>query len=176
MQPGRYTAPARALHWLVALLVIGQITLGFLADSAPDAEARPLRQTHAEVGVIILVLMVLRLSWRIASPPPHLPATMTQAQRSIAGWVHRLIYAVLFIMLTSGLTVWMWIGGPITLFGAIPVPLPRIASEDEFWLSVAGYTHEYGAFAITALVVLHIGAALWHELVLRDRLIRDRML
>lgn len=135
-----------------------------------------MRQTHAGVGVMILTLMVLRLSWRIATPPPPLPATIKQSQRLIAGWVHRLLYAGVFIMLMSGLTVWMWIGGPLELFGAIPVPLPRIASEDEFWLSVAGYTHEYGALAITTLVVLHIGAALWHELVLRDRLIRDRML
>lgn len=176
MQSGRYSRPARILHWLVGALVLGQIALGFLADSAPNAEAKNLRQTHAEVGVMILTLMVLRLSWRIATPPPPLPATIKQSQRLIAGWVHRLLYAGVFIMLMSGLTVWMWIGGPLELFGAIPVPLPRIASEDEFWLSVAGYTHEYGALAITTLVVLHIGAALWHELVLRDRLIRDRML
>lgn len=176
MQSGRYTRPARILHWLVGLLVIGQITLGFFADSAPNVDAKSLRQTHAEVGVMILKLMVLRVSWRIANPPPSLPATIKQSQQLIAGWVHRLLYAGVFIMLTSGLTVWMWIGGPIELFGAIPVPLPRFASEDEFWLSVAGYTHEYGALAITMLVVLHIGAALWHELVLRDRLIRDRML
>jgi cytochrome b561 len=176
MASEQYTRPARILHWLVAALMLGQIALGFVTDAAAREEADALRETHAGVGVMILMLMVLRLSWRMVVPPPPLPGAIPLGQRLAAGAVHRLLYLLVFTMLASGLTVWMWLEGPLDLFGLVTIQLPRFSGEDEFWLSVAGYTHEYGAWAISGLVGLHIAAALWHELVLRDRLIRDRML
>jgi cytochrome b561 len=176
MEQPRYTAFARILHWVVGVLVLGQIALGFVTDASPRARADSLREVHAEVGLLILALMALRLSWRIAAPPPSLPAAIAPPQRLLAGVVHRLLYGLVFIMLGSGLTVWMWIGVPLDIFGLVPIPLPRIGGEDEFWLSAAAFTHEYCALAISGLIGLHIAAALWHELVLRDRLIRDRML
>jgi cytochrome b561 len=164
------------MHWVVGLLVVGQIVLGFVTDASPREQADSLREAHAEVGVLLLALIVLRVIWRLAVPPPPLPDAVTVFQRRTSGAVHRLLYLMLLAMPVSGLAVWMWIGGPITLFGMLRVPLPRLAQDDEFWLSVAGYVHEYGAYAISGLVLLHVSAALWHEFFLRDRLIRDRML
>lgn len=172
----RYSLTARVLHWFVGVLVLLQIGLGFLADAASRDRADALGKTHAELGLLVLVLMILRLTWRIAVPPPPLPPTVAGWNRALATAVHRLLYLLVFTMLASGLTVWMWIGGPLDLFGLIPVSLPDLSAQEEFWLSVAGYTHEYGAWAISALIVLHIAGAAFHEIVLRDRLIRDRML
>ncbi|MXO75716.1 cytochrome b [Altererythrobacter aerius] len=175
MESHRYTRPARILHWAVGGLVLGQIALGFVTDAAPRERAESLGELHAELGLLILALMVLRLSWRLAAPPPPLPATVGRWNRLIAASVHRLLYLLIFVMLGSGLTVWMWIGGPLDWFGVVSFSLPDLSNADEFWLSLAGYTHEYGAILISGLAALHISAALWHELVLRDRLIRDRM-
>jgi cytochrome b561 len=176
MNQVRYSLTARILHWLVGVLVLGQIGLGFIADAASRDRAEALGKTHAELGLLLLVLMILRLTWRIAVPPPPLLLTVTSWSRSLATIVHRLLYLLVFTMLASGLAVWMWIGGPLDLFGLIPFSLPDLSARDEFWLSVAGYAHEYGAWAISALIALHIAGAIFHEIVLRDRLIRDRML
>jgi cytochrome b561 len=124
----------------------------------------------------VLAFMVLRLTWRIVVPPPPLPRTLASWNRTAATAAHCLLYVLIFTMLGSGMVVWMWIGGPLDLLGLIPVSLPDLSAQDEFWLSVAGYTHEYGAWAISGLIVLHIAGAVYHEVVLRDRLIRDRML
>lgn len=176
MQHLRYSRTARILHWVIGVLVLGQIALGFVADALAKPTAQWVAELHVQTGIIILMLMLVRLAWRALVPPPPLPQSHPEWQRAAAATTHSLLYFLLFGMLVSGLTVWLWIGDPVVLFGTVPLPLPRIGGEDEFWLSVAGYFHEYGAWAITALIVLHIGAALGHEWILRDRLIRDRML
>lgn len=172
----RYTLPARILHWVVGVLVLCQIALGFATDASEGAQATDLRQVHAEVGILLLALMVLRVSWRFSTSPPTLPSSIAPWNRALAQSTHMLLYLAVFIMLASGIGLWMWIARPLELLGLISISLPDLSGHDEFWQSVAGYTHEYGAFTISALVIAHIAGALWHELVLRDRLIRDRML
>lgn len=176
MKVGRYTLAARVLHWGVGILVLAQIALGFVADAAPRERSASLRELHAELGLLVLALMILRLTWRIVVPPPPLPRTLASWNRTAASIAHRLLYVLIFTMLGSGMAVWMWIGGPLEPLGLFTVSLPDLSAQDEFWLSVAGYTHEYGAWAISGLIALHIAGAAYHELVLRDRLIRDRML
>lgn len=176
MTSARHTAPARILHWLIAALLIVQIGLGLGADGAPRARAEALGNLHAQLGVVLLALILVRIGWRIAAPPPPLPASLGAWQRRGAAGVHRALCALLFAMPVSGLVVWMWIGGPLVLMGLVPLPLPRLAGEDEFWLSVAGHAHEWGAWALIGLAAGHIAAALWHQLVRRDRLISQRML
>lgn len=176
MERQRYTLFARALHWAIAPLILGQIVLGFATDSAPRDQAEAWRKLHAEIGLLLAGLMLLRLSWRIARPPPPLPPALRAWIRLLASTVHRLLYLAVLVMLASGMTVWMWLGDRLTLLGLVPVSLPDLSGHDEFWLSVAGYTHEYGAWLLAALITLHVAGALWHEFMLKDRLIRDRML
>jgi len=172
----RYTLPARILHWVVGVLVLCQITLGFVTDASEGTQAISLRQIHAEVGILLLALMVLRVSWRFATPPPPLPPAIVPWNRAVAHATHMLLYLIVFAMLFSGIGLWMWIVRPLEMFGLVSISLPDLSGQDEFWQSVAGYAHEFGAFAISALVIAHIAGALWHEFVLRDRLIRNRML
>lgn len=172
----RYTLAARILHWGVGVLVLVQIGLGFLADASPRERSASLRELHAELGLLVLAFMILRLTWRIVVPPPPLPRTLAPWNHIAATAAHRLLYVLIFTMLGSGMVVWMWIGGPLEPLGLFTVSLPDLSAQDEFWLSVAGYTHEYGAWAISGLIALHIAGAAYHEVVLRDRLIRDRML
>ena len=68
------------------------------------------------------------------------------------------------------------IGSPLDWFGIVPIPILFTGGDDETWRSIAGYTHIFAGYALIAMIVGHIGAALWHECIHRDRLIRDRML
>lgn len=176
MSTSRYNFFARLLHWLVAALVIGQIILGYAADLADGTFAKMLLDRHVWVGLLILALTVLRFLWRLAHPPPTLPVTTLDWQRSAATVLHRLFYAILLLLPASGYVLWAWIGRPLDWFGIVPIPILFTGGDDETWRSIAGYTHIFAGYALIAMIAGHIGAALWHEFVLRDRLIRDRML
>lgn len=70
---GRYTRTAMWLHWLIALLIIINVTLALSADALPEGWVRPVIDTHKSIGITVLGLVLLRLLWRIAHRPPPLP-------------------------------------------------------------------------------------------------------
>lgn len=176
MQSPRYNRTARLLHWIVAFLVIAQLSLGYAADWTAKPVSGVLLDQHVRVGLLILLLMILRLLWRgFRAPPPHSDA-LPHWHRRAASTVHGLLYLLMFIVPASGYVLWAWIGRSLGWFGLFPIPILFAGGDDETWRSVAGYTHEYGVYAVLFLLTLHIGAALWHELVMGDRLISERML
>lgn len=172
---GRYTAVARLLHWLVALLLVVQIALGLLADQREWEAARPLVALHAQLGIVLFGLVLLRLAWRLSHPPPPLPETLSPVRRKAAETVHRLLYALLLILPLSGYALWIWLGETTRFLGGPPIPYPDTSRADELWRSAAGYVHEYALYLLALLVLLHVAAALAHELRGDLRPIRDRM-
>lgn len=175
MASKRYSLPARLLHWIVAVLVLVQIALGFGADWSERPQSDYLLDQHVRIGVLLLVLVVLRLLWRIGNPPPPLPDLAHRWQRRAAGIAHRALYILLLLMPITGYVLWAWTGPSLDWWGLGSIPMLFVGGDDEFWRSVAGYVHEYGAYAITGLVLVHIGAALWHSFVARDLSIGERM-
>jgi cytochrome b561 len=171
----RYDFPARSLHWVVAALVVVQLVLGFAADWASDPDAAYFFDNHIRIGLLVLSLMSLRLLWRLANPPPR-NTTLPRWQQWIANMVHCLLYLLLFVLPVSGYVLWAWIGRPLDWFGLFSIPILFEGGEDETWRSIAGYTHSYAGLILMALLVMHIGAALWHEFVKGDQLISQRML
>ena len=158
------------------MLLVGQITLGLLADNARPPELWLYLDAHVQLGLTILSLMLLRLAWRLGHPPPPLPANLPIWQKRISACVHRAIYAILLLMPLSGYALWMWDRRDLHLYGLVPLPVFETAKLAEFWRSIAGYVHEWGFYLLGGLLALHILAALWHELVARDGLVRERML
>lgn len=173
----RYAAPARIMHWVVAVLAIIQFYLGWASEQEPDRDASfAVIHLHFQLGMAILALMLLRLSWRIAHPAP-----MTEPgprwQRLMASTTHFLLYALLFVLPLTGYIIWVWMEAPRSVFALFDVPaLFTPPANDETGRAVAWYIHLSSAYTLAALVVLHIAAALWHEFWLSDRLIRRRML
>ena len=184
MDAQSYSIPARLLHWAVAVLVLLQLPLSFASDWTKGSLSNLLLDQHVRIGLLILALMVLRLilalmvlrwSWRVAVPPPLLPSHMAKWHRRVAGTTHRLLYLLLFAMPLTGYVLWAWTGPDLDWWGMGEVPVLFRGGDDEFWRSVAGYAHEYGGYFLSALLALHVGAALHHQLVVRDGLIPDRM-
>lgn len=172
----RFTWAARALHWIIAFLVLGQIALGLASDNSREPLSIWLLDKRVQIGLLIFALMILRLLWRMTHRPPPFPAAIAVWQRVAAAGVHRLLYILLLLMPVSGYVLWVWIGRPLSWFGLIQIPILFESGDDETWRSIAGYAHEYSAYVLIALLITHIGAALFHEFILRDHLIRDRML
>jgi cytochrome b561 len=178
MSPTKYNAPARVLHWLVALLVFFQIALGWIAEAEKD-DARNLEILHAHVqfGVLIFGLMLLRLTWRLAKGAPPPSEDEPPLRQKIAASTHGLLYLLLLTMPASGYVIWSWMDAPMSLWGVSALPdLFPVMPEDETGRAIAWYFHVYSSRILVALIALHVGAALYHELILRDGLIRKRML
>lgn len=173
----RYAAPARILHWVVAVLVTIQFYFGWASEQEADRDASfALIQLHFQLGMTILALMLLRILWRIARPAPTAEPG-PRWQRRAATATHFLLYALLFVLPLTGYVIWVWMEAPRSVFGLFDVPaLFTPPADDETGRAIAWYIHHYSAYTLAALAFIHIAAAFWHEFWLSDRLIRRRML
>lgn len=172
----RYHAVARTLHWAVAGLVPPQLALGFAAERVTSRElSDALLAAHFQLGMLILGLMVVRVLWRLARGAP--------ASVHASGWpayiergVHGALYVLLLAIPASGYVIWIWMGAARELLGLIQVPsLFAPPLDDESGRAIAWYVHVYGAWLLAALAAGHVAAALHHQFVVRDDLIRRRM-
>lgn len=180
----RYGSVAMTLHWLIAALVLVNLGLGLYMADLPktDASRFMLFQLHKSVGLTVLVLSVLRLVWRLVNPVPPLPRGMNPFLRLGGHVSHFLFY---FLIIAIPLAGWAMvssspIGLPTPYFGLFSWPnisflanLPRAAkmvNEDMFQ-----ETHELLAYSAIALLVLHVLAALYHQFLRRDDVLK-RML
>lgn len=164
----RYNNGAVLLHWLTALLVVGQVVVGFIfADMEKGPARSDLFAVHKTLGATILLVSLIRLGWRIANPPPPYPPQLAGWERTAAVWNHRLFYVLLIALPVTGLaTISAGAGaeGKATtqLLGGIPLPLiPGIPENAGDQL---GGLHELLVFVTLALLVLHVGAALKHQI------------
>ncbi|HTQ72556.1 MAG TPA: cytochrome b [Acidocella sp.] len=178
----RYGTVAVTLHWVVALGILVQIVMGLgMAHLAiPIGLKFELYQLHKSIGITVLFAVVLRVLWRLTHTPPGLPEAMPALERRAATGAHLALYG---FMLGLPLTGWALVSVspyniPTVLFGLIPWPdLPVLSTmpDKNTADAVAGFIHSRLAWGLAALVGLHVLAALRHQFVLRDGILR-RML
>ncbi len=170
----RYTAPARLLHWSVAALVLAALVIACLMTDLPVSPRRlRLFSYHKWIGIGVLLLTLVRLGWRAGHRPPPLPATTGAMQRRLAGHAHRLLYLMCVLVPLLGWAYSCAAGFPVVWLGLLP--LPDIAPVDEQLAAGLKTAHHLAAWTLVALAGMHLAAALQHQLVLRDGLLR-RML
>jgi len=175
-RPPRFDATAIALHWAMAVAILGLLVLGFVMTQLKPGspEQFSLYQLHKSVGMLVLALTVARLGWRLGHPPPPLPATMPAAERAVAHLGHLALYGLMLAMPLAG---WAVVSTspyniPTVLFGLIGLPhlpLPKDAN------AAAKLAHLTGAWIMVATLAGHVGAALRHHFILGDDVLR-RML
>jgi cytochrome b561 len=127
---------------------------------------------HKWAGMTILALSALRLLWRLTHRPPAEPAG-PHWQQVAAKTVHRLMYVLFFAIPLVGWAYSSAAGFPIVLFGVLP--LPDFVPADKALSELIKPWHEASAFALAALAVVHVGAALKHHWIDKDGLL-TRML
>jgi len=163
----RYGRIAMALHWAIAVLALFQIGLGWwmidIPKSPPGLRAGWFN-VHKSFGITIGVLMLARLGWRLGHVPPPLPPSMPRWQARLARLSHGLLYAALILQPVVGYLGSSFTRYPIKYFG---VTLPHWGWEAPALKQLCSNVHFALACLITALVTLHIAAALRH-LVARD--------
>lgn len=172
MQRIRYNRISMILHWLMALGIIGMITLGLLLEDIPSAWKPSAYQFHKALGITILFLSFFRLFWRFTHRVPALPTDMKRWQRILAKSTHALLYTLMIAMPLSG---WLYISTstknyPTTWFGLFEIPkLPVFQGEiRKAAHGFFGEAHELLAYGAIALICLHVIAALYHHFKLKD--------
>ena len=126
-----YTRAAIALHWLVALLILANLALGFYTVDLP-LSPRKLRlfSWHKWVGVTVFILAGARLLWRLSHPVPPLPAAMPAWERRAAHVSHFLLYLLFFAAPLSGWLFSSAAGFQTVYLGVLPIP-DLIAKDKE---------------------------------------------
>jgi len=164
----RYGVMVVAMHWLTALLMIALIATGFRAANAVDPAAKAaILRVHVPIAIAVLALMVLRIGWWWGvDRKPDPIAGSPQWQERTARAVHLLLYVSIFGMIASGIGMMALSGAAPMVFGGEGALLP------DFWKYPPRVPHGIGGRLLVALVVLHTGAALYHQFVRRDHLLR----
>src|ERR1700688_973448 len=167
-EQAHYGTAAKVFHWLTAGLLAVQLPLGWLMPGIrrgmnPGAAML----LHISIGVTILLLMTVRLLWRLTHPVAR-ESSLPAWQRIGAELVHWLLY--LAVLLTT-ITGWFYAsarGWSIALFGL--VPLPRLVEEGSALGGTLGGLHASLTWVVLGLIGIHVLAALVHLLVYKDRI------
>ncbi|HEX3954646.1 MAG TPA: cytochrome b/b6 domain-containing protein [Stellaceae bacterium] len=170
-----YGLVARVVHWLVAVLAVVVVGLGWsILGSARETGWRDLLLLlHRSFGLLVLALMVFRIIWRLSHPPPPLPTDFPRFEALAAHADHALLYLMFIVMPLSGYANAALSGHLVNLFGIIAIP--PLLPESGRLSQIAVAVHLAGQFLIYMLVGVHVAAALVHRYV-RGNAILDRML
>ena len=161
-----YGLVSRALHWLLAALLIAVLALGLVVEDMAKGPVRAATMNwHQSLGFLVLVLVALRLLWRLVNPVPP-PAGGALASR-LATWMHWGLYA---LMIAQPLSGWLLIqaeGHELALFGRLPLPVLVTESESLEEILEGFHGTLWVVLAIAALG--HTAAALKHHFIDGDR-------
>jgi cytochrome b561 len=166
-----YHPLAKTLHWITALLVLGLIGLGLWMVDLPISLTKLLAYGwHKWIGLVVLVLTVVRLLWRWRVPPPPLPDTMAAWHRRLAALSHGALLVLLLAMPVSG---WlMSSAGGVTVYWFGLLQLPDLVPRDPLTFEVLRTLHHMLAWALIALLALHVLAVVHHDILRRDGIFR----
>jgi cytochrome b561 len=165
-------ALVRAFHWLIAVLIIAQGVIG-LAMVQMGLSPAKLRvfALHKSIGITILALVLLRIAWRITEKRPADPPAMPPWQRRTARAMHLALYALILAIPLSGWWFNSTANAPLVWFGWLDLP-SLTGGLDPVWKPRALLLHQALFWILVALLVLHVGAALWHHFKQRDEVLR----
>jgi cytochrome b561 len=165
-----YTVTARVLHWLTAVLVLIMVPLGIvIANEWGGPLQTPLYNLHKSIGAVVLPLVVVRLIYRLTHPPLPLPADVPAIQQSAAHAVHWTLYALLIAQPVIGWIATSAYPAPLPVFGLFE--LPRIWPDDRALSERLFGVHRWMGIAIGVVAAGHIGMALHHQFVRKDRVL-----
>lgn len=149
-----YSAVQIALHWAVAVLILfnyiysdgmgGALDVRLGKEAAEHLDITP--SIHVWVGVAVLVLCLLRIVLRLGLGAPEPGGT--GMMQTIAVWGHKLLYVLMILAPLAG--AFTWFGGVESI----------------------GDVHAVLANALMIVAGGHAAAAIYHQFILRDRLMQ----
>jgi len=164
----KYTFVTKLLHWLIALIVLTMLSIGFFMSSLPDAFKPQVYALHKSFGLTVLALMLLRIVIITYYGRPRLPTRISRLEKISSRAIQYSFYVLLLVLPLSG-----WImstaGGRVPIyFGLLALPFPGV-SHNQALSSQADLIHCILAWVVLILVLLHIAIGLSHR---RDGLLK----
>lgn len=167
-----YDTAAIVLHWTIAAAIVVQVFLGWwmnewVPDHSPIQDQ--IQTVHISLGLTILLLVLIRIAFRLLNSPPPLPASTKPLERALAKGTHLLFYALMLILPLSGWLVVSTLDKPIHFWGLpwphmpgvhavfghpVPKPVHREIMHIHVFILI---------WIVVANLALHVGGALWHQ-------------
>jgi len=162
----RYDRAAIALHWITAILIVANLTLGVSMVELPISP-RKLHWYlwHKTIGITVFLLTSARLGWRAFHPPPP-QVPMPRWQQRATSLSHAALYTLLFLIPISGYLYSSATGVQVVWMGM--VPLPDLVPKDKALGDALRIVHVTLNSLLVAVVCVHVAAALRHHFVDRD--------
>jgi len=167
-----YGSVSQCLHWLTVFLIFVQIAMGFGFDLLPGAWKESASALHQSLGMATLLVIAFRIFWRLSAVQPQ-PLAMPKLQQIAAGLTHFALYALCLAMPVCGWLTVSAFGRDTPFFGILS--FPPLIEKDRMTAIFLREAHEAGAWILCGLIVLHVGAALYHHIIVKDGILR-RML
>jgi cytochrome b561 len=165
----KFAFQSRILHWLMAVMLLAMLFIG-VAMVASLGNYHRLVAIHRPLGILILILAAIRLVNRMCTTLPPFPSTMSQLERQIASASERLLYTLMFALPLVG---WGMLSAghyPVVMYG--PVHLPPILPASPILYAVLREAHTLMAYLLFITFLAHLGAVLFHTLIIRDGLLK----
>ena len=183
-----YTKTAVILHWLIGFAILGMFALGWymsdLPKEAPKALAYDLfdwglytwqlaepasprtfyYNLHKSVGFTLLVLIAIRILWRITHKPPPLLASVKSWEKSLATASHHLLYILMIAMPVSGLIMTIYSKYGLKWFGISVIK----GLDDNNLRELYASAHGIIGWIFIVIIAVHIAGALKHKLIDKD--------
>lgn len=164
----QYGLVAKGFHAVMTVMIFFQLGWGMWMSelSYYDPQYHTAPAIHKAIGVLVLLMAMLRLTWRLIDPPPPYLPNLHQHEKRLAKVTMGLFYLLFMLVPISGYLVSTAHGAGIDMFGMFEIPalLPAEKGREDS----AGEIHEFLAFSLLALIILHIAGALKHKIIDKD--------
>ncbi len=164
-----FGAVSRSFHWLMSVMIICLLCIGFYMSGLENSPGKfELYGLHKSTGVIALMLVLLRIFWRLTNITPTLLKTMPNWQ--VLGYKTGVaaMYILMLGMPISGILMSRFGGHEISIFGFFIIPS---AEKNEAISYLAWNLHGIGAWAFATFITLHASIAIYHHFINKDRLL-----
>lgn len=164
-----YGSMTRILHWLMSIIIIIMIIVGFtMANLPPSDQKWQMYNAHKATGVIVLFLTTLRVLWVLTNIRVQVPFNLPSWQRMLARWNHNLLYVLMLVMPLSGALMSLLGGHDIDVYGLFTI---KALGEYKNISKICWNIHVNTAILLVVTIVVHIIAALYHHFVRKDNVL-----
>jgi len=163
-----YGLVAIAMHWIIALLIIGLFIMGIwmreLGYYDPWYHRAP--ELHKSFGLLVFFLLIFRYLWRQYDPLPEPSSNLARWEKVTSRIAHASLYLLALLVIGSGYLMATADNVGVTFFGWFNTPV--IVNSFNHQEDIAGEIHKIIAWIMMALVLLHSLAALKHHFLDKD--------
>ena len=157
---------SRTLHWLMVVLILFMLCLGWSLDLIPKEWKPVAMSVHKSLGISTFLLVIFRLVWRWNNAQPQLPQSLPSWQKIISVGIHYLLYMLLLAMPLSGWAMSSAFSKPLMFLGILQ--LPDLVPVDRELGKSFKELHDTLGYLLAATITLHAAAAFYHHFIRKD--------